>query len=130
MADLQPGIKGSASTYCTDQNTAIAYGSGSIRVLATPAMIGLMEEAALKSVQPYLPPGQTTVGIKVDVQHLAATPPGMQVTATAELVEVDGRRLVFKVEARDEKDLVGQGVHERFIVQEEKFLSRAAAKLG
>ncbi|WP_018085221.1 thioesterase family protein [Desulfurispora thermophila] len=130
MADLQPGIKGSASTYCTDQNTAIAYGSGSIRVLATPAMIGLMEEAALKSVQPYLPTGQTTVGIKVDVQHLAATPPGMQVTATAELVEVDGRRLVFKVEARDEKDLVGRGVHERFIVQEEKFLSRAAAKLG
>lgn len=130
MADLQPGIKGSASTYCTDQNTAIAYGSGSIRVFATPAMIGLMEEAALKSVQPYLPPGQTTVGIKVDVQHLAATPPGMQVTATSELVEVDGRRLVFRVEARDEKDLVGQGIHERFIVQEDKFLSRAAAKLG
>ncbi|MGQ9557897.1 MAG: thioesterase family protein [Desulfurispora sp.] len=130
MADLQPGIKGSASTSCTDQNTAIAYGSGSIRVFATPAMIGLMEEAALQSVQPYLPPGQTTVGIKVDVQHLAATPPGMQVTATSELVEVDGRRLVFRVEARDEKDLVGQGIHERFIVQVDKFLSRAAAKLG
>lgn len=125
---LQPGVTGQATVEVTDSNTAVAYGSGGVKVFATPAMIGLMENAALKSVDPLLDPGFTTVGTKVDVLHTAATPVGMTVTAKTELQEVDGKRLVFKVEAYDDKELVGKGTHERFIVPEEKFLARAAAK--
>lgn len=129
MSDLlKVGLKGEASAVVTDENTAIAYGSGSVSVFATPAMIGLMEKAALSSVDPVLEEGSSTVGMKLNVEHLAATPKGMKVIATSELVEIDGRRLVFKVEARDEKELVGRGTHERFIVPLEKFISRAEAK--
>lgn len=127
-AKLQPGVTGQATVEVTDSNTAVAYGSGGVKVFATPAMIGLMENAALKSVDPLLDAGFTTVGTKVDVLHTAATPVGMTVTAKTELLEVDGKRLVFKVEAYDDKELVGKGTHERFIVPEEKFLARAAAK--
>jgi len=125
---LKVGLKGEARTVVTDDNTAIAYGSGSVSVFATPAMIGLMEKAALSSVDPLLDEGSSTVGMKLEVEHLAATPKGMNVVATSELVEVDGRRLVFNVEARDDKELIGRGRHERFIVPLEKFISRAEAK--
>lgn len=125
---IKPGLKGEARTVVTDDNTAIAYGSGSVSVFATPAMIGLMEKAALSSVDPLLEEGYSTVGIKVEVEHLAATPKGMNVIAVSELLEVDGRRLVFKVEARDDKELVGRGRHERFIVPLEKFIVRAEEK--
>lgn len=91
-------------------------------------MIGLMENAALSSVDPLLQPGHITVGIRVDVEHLAATPVGMKVTARSELLEIDGKRLVFRVEAYDDKELIGRGTHVRFIVNEQHFLSRAAAK--
>lgn len=122
------GLKGEASAVVNDENTAIAFGSGSVNVFATPAMIGLMEKAALSSVDPLLDPGNSTVGIKLQVEHKAATPIGMKVTASSELIEVDGRRLVFKVVARDNKEIVGEGIHERFIVPLEKFISRAEAK--
>ncbi|OAT80689.1 thioesterase family protein [Desulfotomaculum copahuensis] len=125
---LTPGITGEAVTAVGESNTAVAYGSGGVKVFATPAMIGLMEKAALTSVQPYLAEGLTTVGIRVNVEHLAATPIGMQVFATSRLTEIDGKRLVFQVEARDEMEIIGRGVHERFIVAEEKFLTRAAKK--
>lgn len=125
---LTPGITGEAATAVSEANTAVAYGSGGVKVFATPAMIGLMERAALTSVQPYLEEGLTTVGIRVDVEHLAATPVGMRVAATSRLTEIDGKRLVFQVEAGDEKELIGRGIHERFIVAEEKFLARAAKK--
>lgn len=125
---LRTGIKGEASVAVSDSNTAIAYGSGGVSVFATPAMIGLMEKAALSSVDPELGEGLTTVGTRIDVQHLAATPVGMNVVAVSELVEVDGKRLVFKVEARDESEVVGRGTHERYIVPLQKFLDRAAAK--
>lgn len=125
---LAVGLKGEARTVVTDENTAIAYGSGSVSVFATPAMIGLMEKAALSSVDPLLDEGYSTVGIKLEVEHLAATPKGMNVVATSELVEIDGRRLVFKVEARDDKELIGKGRHERFIVPLQKFISKAEAK--
>lgn len=128
MSNLKPGIRGEASVAVDRSNTAQAYGSGAVAVFATPAMVGLMEKAALSSVDPLLESGQTTVGTRVEVQHLAATPVGMKVVAVSELLEVDGRRLVFRVEARDEIEVVGRGTHERFIVPEKKFLERTAAK--
>ncbi|MCL6610472.1 MAG: thioesterase family protein [Peptococcaceae bacterium] len=128
MTQLKPGIIGEASVTVDPSNTAVAYGSGGVSVFATPAMIGLMEKAALSSVDPLLESGMTTVGTRVDVRHLAATPVGMKVVAVSELVEVDGKRLVFRVEARDEAEVVGTGIHERYIVPEQKFLDRAAGK--
>jgi predicted thioesterase len=125
---LAAGIKGEASDVVTEHNTAVAYGSGGVNVLATPAMIGLMEKAALTSVEPFLDSGMTTVGTRVDVQHLAATPVGMTIKAVSELVAIEGKRLLFKVEALDEVEVVGRGTHERYVVPEEKFISRAADK--
>lgn len=128
MSNLKTGIKGEASVAVNDSNTAVAYGSGGVSVFATPAMIGLMEKAALTSVDPLLEVGMTTVGTRIDVQHLAATPIGMNVVAVSELVEVEGKRLLFRVEARDDLELVGRGSHERYIVPMQKFLDRASAK--
>jgi len=128
MSNLKTGIKGEASVAVNDSNTAVAYGSGGVSVFATPAMIGLMEKAALTSVDPLLEGGMTTVGTRIDVQHLAATPIGMNVVAVSELVEVEGKRLLFRVEARDDLELVGRGTHERYIVPMQKFLDRASAK--
>lgn len=128
MNNLKPGLKGEASVAVSGLNTAIAYGSGGVSVFATPAMIGLMEKAALSSVDPLLEEGLTTVGTRIDVQHMAATPVGMSVTAVSELVEVEGKRLVFKVEARDEVEVVGRGIHERYMVPLQKFLDRSSAK--
>jgi fluoroacetyl-CoA thioesterase len=127
--DLQIGIEGLAQTVVSELNTAIAHGSGAVSVFATPALVGLMEKAALSSVEPLLEQGTTTVGTRVDVKHLAATPVGMTVVATSRLVEVDGKRLVFEVEARDNVDLVGMGIHERFIVKTESFIRRVEDKL-
>ena len=126
--ELKVGIEGEARVDVNEKNTAIAYGSGSVSVFATPAMVGLMEKASLSSVDPLLEPGFATVGTKVNVKHLAATPLGMNVVATSRLVEVDGKRLIFEVEARDEVDLIGTGVHERFIVKLDSFIKRAAGK--
>ncbi len=125
---LQIGIKGKQTVTVTHEQTAAFYGSGALEVFATPAMVALLEETAWKSVQPYLEPGQGTVGTRVDVRHLAATPLGMQVTCESELVEIDRRRLVFKVEVFDEKTKVGDGIHERFVIQNDKFLAAANAK--
>jgi predicted thioesterase len=128
MSDLKVGLEGLASVAVNESNTAIAYGSGGVAVFATPAMIGLMEKAALSSVDSLLGEGMTTVGTVINVQHLAATPVGMNVTASSRLAEIDGRRLVFMVEVRDEVEVVGRGTHERFIVPLQKFMDRAAAK--
>ena len=128
-ARIETGLRGAAREEVSEKNTAIAYGSGSINVFATPAMIGLMEKAALSSVDPLLPEGHSTVGIKVEVEHVAATPIGGLVEAKSELLEIDGRRLIFKVEAFDGKGLVGRGSHERFIVATEKFLTKIKERL-
>jgi fluoroacetyl-CoA thioesterase len=125
---LVPGMTGEATTVVTPQNTAAAVGSGGVDVFATPMMIGLMEMAALNAVAPYLAEGETTVGTAVHVKHLAATPLGMRVRATARLDRVDGRRLLFTVEAHDEKEKVGEGTHERYIVHLQKFMDRTAKK--
>ncbi|RYD03982.1 thioesterase [Desulforamulus aquiferis] len=122
---LEIGMTQEVKATVNDTNTAIAYGSGGVRVFATPAMIGLMEKAALELVDKVLPEGQTTVGTLVNVKHTAATPVGMAVSAKAELVEIDGKRLVFKVDAKDEAGSIGSGIHERFIIVLEKFLQRA-----
>ncbi|MDF9409570.1 MAG: Fluoroacetyl-CoA thioesterase [Pelotomaculum sp. PtaB.Bin013] len=128
MSGLQVGIEGKASIVVNNDNTAMAYGSGAVNVFATPALIGLMEKAALSSVDPLLDAGYTTVGTKIDVKHLAATPIGMNVTATSRLVEVNGKRLLFNIEVRDEVDLVGTGVHERFIIELSGFIKRVESK--
>lgn len=126
--ELKPGLKGSSSVVVSDENTAARFGAGGVRVFGTPMMIGLMENAAYSAVQPLLPEGQSSVGTRVEVNHLAATPIGMTVTATAELVEVSGRHLLFHVEARDEKELIGEGKHERVIILLDRFLGRIEAK--
>jgi fluoroacetyl-CoA thioesterase len=125
---LQTGLTGEARTTVDAQRLASAYGSGTIDVYATPAMIGLMEQAAVNAIDHLLPPGQSSVGVRVDVQHLAATPPGVEVHARAELTAVDGRRLTFHVEAFDPAEKIGSGTHERMVVDLQRLLERAKAK--
>ncbi len=125
---LQTGIKGKKELMVTDENTAKTMGSGALNVFATPAMIALMEETAWTSVQSELEEGSGTVGTALNVKHVSATPVGMKVTCETELVKVDGRALVFSVKAYDEAGLIGEGEHERFIVFNEKFQSKADAK--
>lgn len=127
---LEAGIKGTGSVEVVRENTAAAVGSGMLEVFATPMMIALMEKTAYESVAPYLEEGSGTVGTELNVKHVAATPIGMQVTCETELVEVDGRRLVFHVKASDEAGLIGEGTHERFIINNEKFQSKANGKLN
>src|SRR5713101_4485666 len=121
---LEPGLKGETTTTVVHENTAAYVGAGGVEVFATPMMIALMENAAWRAVADHLEEGNVTVGTLVNVRHLAATPLGQQVRATAELIEIDGRRLVFKVEAYDEKRKIGEGQHVRFIVDLERFLKR------
>ena len=125
---LETGIKGYAETFTEEENTALAMGSGNLEVFATPAMIALMEQAASESVQPQLAENESSVGTLMNVKHLKATLVGKTVTAESTLTEIDGRRLVFKVAARDSSGVIGEGVHERFIVDSEKFMSRANQK--
>ncbi len=115
----------------TPEVTADRFGNPGVPVFATPALVGLLEETAIGCVAACLEEGAGTVGTSVNVQHLAATPLGMTVTATARLTEVDGRRLVFEVEARDDKEPVATGTHERFLVGSmERFVERASEKAG
>ena len=121
---LTLGMTGEATTTVVHENTAAAVGAGGVEVFGTPMMVALMENAAWRTVAPHLDEGYVTVGIAVNIRHLAATPIGQKVRAQAELIQVDGRRLVFKVEAYDERQKIGDGQHERFIVKLDKFLSR------
>ncbi|MGI6722649.1 MAG: thioesterase family protein [Anaerovoracaceae bacterium] len=125
---LKAGIKGKQKMKAAESNSAKTMGSGTLDVLATPAMIALMEKAAWMSVADELEEGQGTVGISMDVRHSAPTPLGMEVSCETELTEVDGRRLVFSVRAMDERGVIGEGTHERFIVDNEKFQNKANTK--
>jgi predicted thioesterase len=127
---LTVGMRGEASLVVGEAQTAAAFGAGGVLVLGTPVMIGLMENAAWKLVQPELPEGESTVGTLVNVRHLAATPMGGHVVATAELIEIDDRRLVFRVSARDDTQLIGEGTHERFRIVLERFLARLPKSPG
>lgn len=126
MDDLTPGLAAETEAVVTEDNTAERLGSGSVPVFGTPALVGLMEGAAIKALEGHLPPGSTSVGGRIDVRHLAPTPVGMRVHAHAELMEVEGRRLVFHIETWDEKEKIGEATHERFIVDRERFLAKAA----
>lgn len=126
--NLKTGMSAEKTDVVTTSNTAKAYGSGSIDVYATPAMIGLMEGASLSCVDKVLPEGMSTVGTKVEIKHLAATPLGMKVTAKAELVNIEGKKLLFNVQAIDERGKIGEGTHERFIIDIEKFLQKTKEK--
>ena len=126
---LETGIKGTRTVTVNEDNTAKAMGSGTVDVLATPALIALMEETCWRSVANELEEGSGTVGTLLEIKHTAPTPVGMKVTCESTLTEVDGRRLVFEVIARDAKGVVGEGKHERFIIQNEKFQVKANAKL-
>ena len=121
---LKLGMTGEATTVVAHENTAARVGAGGVEVFGTPMMIALMEQASWQSVANDLEQGYVTVGTLVNVRHLAATPLGQRVRATAELIEIDGRRLVFKVEAYDEKQKIGEGQHERFIVNLERFMKK------
>lgn len=127
---LEKGIKGTGECIVTEELSAKKMGSGELMVYATPAMIALMEKTAYTSVSSYLEEGMGSVGTLMNVEHIAASPIGMKITCKSELMQVDGRRLVFHVEAFDEKGLIGKGSHERFIVANEKFQSKADGKLN
>lgn len=123
------GLKGRAETVVSPSNTAQAACSGALPVFGTPFLCALMEEAAWKSIAPHLENGQSTVGTKLDISHDSATPIGMKVWAESEITQVDGRRLVLSVSAFDERGPIGHGSHERFIVQDERFLAKTVQKL-
>lgn len=125
---LEIGIKGHQETTVTAANVASNVGSGMVQVFATPMMIALMEKSAALSIEPYLEGGQSSVGTHIDVTHCSATPVGMKVWADTEVVEIDRRKVTFSVKAYDEKGLIGEGTHERFVIDIEKFIAKAQSK--
>ena len=127
--ELKTGIKNTNEMTVTKELCADAWGSGGLAVFATPAMIALMENTAWASVEPCMEEGWSTVGTHLDISHLSASPIGSHITCESELVEIDGRRLVFKVTARDDAGPIGKGTHERFIINVWKFMVRTEAKL-
>ena len=126
--ELKPGLRASTEILVGTRDTAHHVGSGKIKVLATPVMIMLLEEAALNAVEGLLASGHQTVGTHLDISHTAATPVGMRVKAYAEVTEVAGRKLTFRVWAEDEIERIGEGTHERIIVEVERFDKRTRAK--
>jgi len=125
---IRPGLSGSAELVVGEEHTAPRVGSGKVHVLATPVMINLIESAALAAVEHLLPAGYQSLGTHLDVHHVAATPVGMRVFARATVESFSGRTLRFKVEARDEKELIGHGTHERVVVNVAKFDQRVEKK--
>jgi fluoroacetyl-CoA thioesterase len=126
--NITVGMKAEIELAVAQEHTAMAFGSGSVKVLATPMMIALMEKAALNAVDAHLGEGFATVGAVVNAKHLAATPVGMKVKAVAEVTAVEGKKLTFKIEAYDEKEKIGEGVHERYIIETAKFIKRTEEK--
>lgn len=127
---MESGIKHTLTVTVTQKDTALAHGSGTLEVFATPAMIALMEKTAMESAAGYLSEDEATVGTLINVKHLSATPVGCTVTCESELTEVDGRRLVFSVKAWDNSGVIGEGVHERFVIKAERFFEKAQTKLS
>jgi len=129
LSALKPGLEGEVGLLVSEEHTAPRVGSGAIHVLATPVMINLFEAAALAAVERLLPPGHQSLGTVLNVRHIAATPVGMRVTATAKVERIDGRTIYFRLEARDEKEVIGDGLHERVVVNVAKFDQRVKRKL-
>jgi fluoroacetyl-CoA thioesterase len=129
ILELPAGLTGTAELVVGEQHTAPRIGSGRIRVLATPVMINLIEAAALAAIEQSLPEFHQSLGTRLDISHVAATPVGMRVRATAEVVRVEGRTVHLRVRAEDERELIGEGTHERVVVNVERFDARVQAKL-
>ncbi len=127
---IKPGLSGSTEIMVGTRDTAPHVGSGKIKVLATPVLVMLLEEAALNAVEGLLPAGHQTVGTRLDISHTAATPVGMRVQASAEVIRVEGRKLTFRVWADDELERIGEGTHERIIVNVERFDVRTQEKVA
>lgn len=125
---LETGMRGKYTVLVSDENTAKTMKSGELDVFATPSMLAIMEKASCECIKAELSDEESSVGTKVNISHIAATPVGMNVTATAELIEIDGRRLVFSVIAEDECGIIGKGEHERFIINKEKFMKKTNEK--
>jgi predicted thioesterase len=130
LSHLQAGLQGRADLTVGEEHTAPRIGSGKVHVLATPVMINLIEAAALDAVERLLPPGHQSLGTVLNVRHIAATPVGMRIFASATVEKVSQRTIVFRVEARDEKELIGDGTHERVVVNVAKFDARVQNKLA
>ncbi|MHB8667284.1 MAG: thioesterase family protein [Burkholderiales bacterium] len=128
VSGLHIGLKGRAELVVGEQHTAPKVGSGRVHVLATPVMISLIEAAALAAVEHLLPPGQQSLGTRLDVSHFAATPVGMRVSAEAELIKIDGRLLTFRVAAADAIEPIGEGTHQRVVVTLDRFDQRVQKK--
>lgn len=126
---LEINMTGKESVTVTEENTAATVGSGSLGVFATPSLAALIEKAACNCLLGRLEEGTTSVGTVLDIKHMAATPVGMKAEATVTLVEIDGRRLVFDVTVWDEKEKISEGVHERFIVNSDRFMTKVNSKL-
>jgi fluoroacetyl-CoA thioesterase len=129
LARITPGLTGTSAIVVEPEHTAPFVGSGRIAVLATPVMINVIEAAALAAVEHLLPAGHQSLGIQLDVSHVAATPVGLRVIATAEVVGVEGRTITFRVEARDEVETIGGGTHQRVVVSVERFDERVQRKM-
>lgn len=126
---IEVGLKNSAESIVTETDTALSVGSGSLKVLATPKMLALIEKAAAELLEKNLPTEYTSVGILLNVKHTSPSPVGIKYFAEVEIIEVDGRKIIFEVVAKDERGEIGRGNHERFIVEREKFQAKANAKV-
>ena len=126
--NLGPGLSAEVELTVSETETAVHFGSGSLPVYATPALVALIEKAAVHALDGHLPPGYTTVGGKIDVRHLAATPVRMKVRAHAELVEVQGRKLTFHIQAWDEAEQIGESSHIRYLIDENDFMAKVTEK--
>jgi fluoroacetyl-CoA thioesterase len=128
MPEIQVGLVAKATVTVDSRSLATTMGSGSVAVYATPAMVALMESAAVDALASVLPEGQSSVGIALDIRHLAATPPGQRVRARAEVIEVEGAKVKFQVQAWDEHELIGDGTHTRYVIDIARFMRRTQAK--
>lgn len=126
--EILVGTKAKINKVVSNSDTALALGSGGVNVFSTPSMIALMENAALEAIRPFLEDGFDSVGTKISVSHLSATPVGMGVYAEAEVTEVERKKVILSVKAFDEAGLIGEGTHERFIINLEKFIEKANSK--
>jgi predicted thioesterase len=127
---IEVGLTAEMTHTVAEEESAASYGSGLMPVLSTPHLVALMERTARKAIEPELGPEENNVGIRVDIKHLAATPVGMEIRIRAELLEIDGRRLRFRVEAWDEEEKIGEGYHERFIIDANRFMEGVEKKAG
>lgn len=125
---IRVGLIGEAITTVNSDLTAVKMGSGSVNVYATPAMVALMEAAAVSAIDPLLSEGRTSVGIEIHIRHLSATPIGEQITAMAEVTRIDAKRVIFELRAWDEHEIIGQGTHIRYIIDADEFMERLTGK--